>query len=134
MRARAWPGADQDIHVEIFERRIQDLFHVGKQPVNFVDEENLARRMVVSTPVRSSFFCITGPEVCSKDSQFLRDDGGEGGFAQAGRAVEQHVVHGFAAFVWRLQWRCEFLLELGLAGEIGQPRGPESGFELALAF
>ena len=54
--------------------------------------------MLLRMPVRSSFFCSTGPEVVvNGDFQFLGDDGGERGLAQARRAVEQHVVHGLAA-------------------------------------
>ena len=39
--------------------------------------------------------------------QLLGDDGGERRFAQAGRAVEQDVVHGLAALPGRLdaRWR-----------------------------
>ena len=44
MRARAGAGADQNVHAEVFERGVEDLFDVGQQAVNFVDEEDLARR------------------------------------------------------------------------------------------
>ena len=64
-------------------------------------------RMLLRMPVRSSFFCSTGPEVVvNVTSQFLGDDGGQSGLAQPGRAVEQHVVHGFAAHARRPGWRC----------------------------
>ena len=42
MRARARAGADQDVQMEIFERRIEHLLHVRQQAMNFVDEEDLA--------------------------------------------------------------------------------------------
>ena len=64
MRARARSRADQDVHAEILQRGINHLFHVRQQAVNFVDEENLALLMCVRIPLRSSFFCSTGPEVC----------------------------------------------------------------------
>ena len=43
VRARAGPGADQNIHAKIFQRGVEDLLHVRKQAMNLVDEENLAR-------------------------------------------------------------------------------------------
>ena len=43
MRARARTRAHQNIEPEILQRRIQHLFDIRKQAVNFVDEENLAR-------------------------------------------------------------------------------------------
>ena len=43
MGARARARADQDIEMEIFQRRVEHLLHIGQQAVNFVDEENLAR-------------------------------------------------------------------------------------------
>ena len=43
VRARARSCSNQDVHAEILQRRVQDFLHVGKQPVNFVDEEDLAR-------------------------------------------------------------------------------------------
>ena len=46
VRARAGSGSDQDVHAEILERRVQHFFDIGKQPVDFVDEEDLARANV----------------------------------------------------------------------------------------
>ena len=84
-------------------------------------------------PVRSSFFCRTGPEVVvNGDFQLLGDDGGERGLAQAGRAVEQHVVHRLAAHFGGLDGDGEVLFELGLSGEIGQPARAQARFELQI--
>ena len=43
VRARARSGADQNVHAEILERRVEHLLDVGQQAVNLVDEEHLAR-------------------------------------------------------------------------------------------
>ena len=67
-------------------------------------------------------------------AEFLGDDGGERGLAQSRRAVEQHVVHGFAALPGRFDRDREVLFELGLAGEIGEPPRAQPGLELALVF
>ena len=37
------PRADQDVHPEILQRRVEHLFDVGEQPVDLVDEEHLCR-------------------------------------------------------------------------------------------
>ena len=42
VRARARSGADQDVHAEILERRVEHLLDVRQQAVNLVDEEDLA--------------------------------------------------------------------------------------------
>ena len=57
---------------------------------------------------------------------------GERGFAQAGRAVEQHVVHGFAAQAGGLDGDGQVLFQLVLAGEVGQAARTEAGFELRI--
>ena len=62
--------------------------------------------------------------------QFLGDDGGERGLAQARRAVEQHVVHRLAAHAGGFDGDREILFELALPGEIGEAARAQSRFEL----
>ncbi len=46
----------------------------------------------------SPWTCRAGPEVCWKANiELVGDDGGEGGFAEAGRSEEEDVVEGLAA-------------------------------------
>ena len=66
--------------------------------------------------------------------QLLGDDGGERGFPESGRAVEQDVIHGLAALAGGLDADGEIFFELGLAGEILQAARAQPGFELILAF
>ena len=63
--------------------------------------------------------------------QFLRDDGREGGFAETRRTVQQHVVHGFAAFSRGFDSDRKVFLQLGLPGEIGQAARTKTGFDTA---
>ena len=70
--------------------------------------------------------------VVNGDAQFLGDDGGERGLAQAGRAVEQHVVHRLAAHAGGLDGDGEVLFQLALSGEIGQAARAQPGFELQI--
>ena len=124
MGARAGASADQDIQMEIFERRVKHLFHVGQQAVNFVDEENLAmhgcrsecRRGRTSSAVRARRFGEGNLEL-------LRDDGRERGFAQAWRAIEQHVIHGLAAFARRVDGDLQILFEPACPVKSARRRG-----------
>jgi hypothetical protein len=54
---------------------------------------------------------------------------GEGGLAEAGRAVEEEVVEGLAAAVGGLNGDAEVLFELVLANELGQATGTQGGVE-----
>jgi hypothetical protein len=42
VRARAGPGADDDVDAVVFERRVEHLFDVHHEAMDFVDEEDLA--------------------------------------------------------------------------------------------
>ena len=54
------------------------------------------------------------------DVELVGDDGGEGGFAEAGRAEEEDVVEGFAAGLGGFERDGELLLGLGLADEFAR--------------
>ena len=55
---------------------------------------------------------------------------GEGGFAQAGRAEQEGVVEGFAAFFGSLDEDAELLFGFGLADVVGEGFGAQGTFEL----
>ena len=67
-------------------------------------------------------------------AQLAGDDGGECCFAEAGRPVQQHMIHGFAAFQRSFNGDREIFLKLRLAGKLREFRGAQRGFKLALAF
>ena len=60
---------------------------------------------------------------------FVGDDGGEGGFAEAGRAEEEDVVEGFAAGFGGFEGDGQLLLGFVLADEFAEPAGAELEFE-----
>ena len=66
VRARARARADQDVDAEILQRRIQHLFDIGQQPVDLVDEEDLARADVAEDAGEVELLLQHGPEVWSK--------------------------------------------------------------------
>ena len=85
MRARAGPGADQNIHAKIFQRGVQDFLHVGKQTVDLVDEENLARTDVGQHARQIELLLQNrGRRSVRNHAQFAGDDGGERGFPKPG--------------------------------------------------
>ncbi len=135
MRARARAGADQDVHAEILQRRVEHLLHVGQQAVDLVDEEDLARLDVAEDAGEIELLLQNrAGGLLEADAQLRGDDGGERGLAQARRAVEQHVIHGLAALARGFDGDGEVLLQLGLAGEIGQPPRAKRRFELPIVF
>ena len=72
-------------------------------------------RMLVRMAVRSPLICKSGAAGRLKvHSQLVGDDVGQSRFAQAGRAVEQNVVHGFAARVRGLDRDRQILFDFGL--------------------
>ena len=131
MRARAGPRADQDVEMEILQRRVEHLLHIGQQPMNFVDEENLARLNRAENAGEIELLLqhrAGGLLECH--FQFLRDDRRERGFAQSGRAVEQHVIHRLAALAGGFDGDLQIFFEPLLAGEIGEAPRTQAGFEL----
>jgi len=83
------PDAHQDIDAKILQRRIEHLFHVGQQAVNLVDEEDLAGAYVAEDAGEIELFLQHRPRGSGEFGlQFLGDDGGKRGLAQAGRPIE----------------------------------------------
>jgi hypothetical protein len=135
MCARARAGAHQNVEVKIFQRRVEHLLDVRQKAVNLVDKENLARLDRAQDAREVELLRQNGSGgLLERDVEFLGDDRGESRFTQAGRAVEQHVIHGFAALAGGLDGDAQIFLETLLAGEINQAPGAQSNFKLALFF
>jgi len=108
---------------------------VPEQPVNFVDEKHLALPDVREYAGEVEFLLQDGARsLFETHAQLGRDDGRECRLPQAGRPVEQYVVHRLSALLGCLDGNGKVFLELGLAGEIVQPGGAQRGFKLTLAF
>ena len=90
-------------------------------------------RMLLRMPVRSSFLLQHRPGgVVKPTSSSSAMMAASVVLPKPGRAVEQHVVHGFAALAGGLDGDGQVLLELALAGEIGQPPRAQPRFELQI--
>ena len=130
VRARARPGADQDVDPEVLQCRVEHLLDVRHQAVDLVDEEDLPAADLAEDSGEVDLLLEDGAGgLFEADLQLGRDDGGQRGLAQAGRAVEQDVVHGVAPPARGLDGDGEVLLELGLAGELVELPRAQAGLE-----
>ncbi len=97
-RARRRPLADDQIELEILHRRIEDFLHRRIEPVDFVDEQHVARFEIGQQRGKIAGLgdhrTGGGAEV---HAQFARHDLRQRGLAQPRRADEQHVVERFLA-------------------------------------
>ncbi len=110
--------ADHDVEAVVFEGGVELLLKDGREAVDFVEEEDLLfldvgedGRQIAGDDEAGAAGLLEG------SAHFVGDDGGEGGFAEAGRAEEEDVVEGFAAGFGGFEGDGELLLGLGLADE-----------------
>ena len=107
--------------------RVEVLLHHRAEAVDLVHEQDAAR-----PEVREQAREVAGPldhgagRVRDLDAEFVREDGRERGLAEARRAVEKYVVHGFLAAARGLEEHGE-LLPHG-AGRRSRPAGPGRSF------
>src|SRR5579859_87307 len=97
VNARAGPLADHEINAEIFHRGVENLFDGRLQTVNFVKEENFFFLERSEDGGQVAFALKERPRAgLDDDAQFVCNDLREGGFPEAGRAVEQDVIESLA--------------------------------------
>ncbi len=103
--------------------------------MNFVDEENFALLQITQDADQIELLLQHRARgLLDVHAEFGGDDSGERGFTQSRRAIEQHMIHRFAALLGGLDGDREILFDLRLAREIGQARRAQSGLELPLVF
>ena len=89
--------------MKIFHRRVEDFFDCRLQPVDFVDEQHVARLQIGQDRRQ-----ITGPldhrpgRRAKPNPELARDDLRQSRFAQTGRAMQQHVIQSLTAVFRRL--------------------------------
>ena len=96
--------ADHDIQREIFQCRVKHFLHLTGQAVDLIDKEDVAL-LQVGQQCRQVAGLLDGRAGGNADlyAHFLRHNASQRGFAQAGRAVEQDVVHRLTALLRRPQ-------------------------------
>src|SRR5690606_2673536 len=124
---RVGPLSVHDVDVEVFDRGVEVLLDDGREAVDLVDEEHVVGLELGEE--RSELPLVLdggrGGRVEGRAS-LLGDDQRERGLPETGRAAEEHVVDGIAAPLRRLDEDAEVLLDLSLADEFLEARGPEA--------
>ena len=96
-------GPDQDVELEVLQRRIQHFFHIGQQTVDFVDEKHLSITYATQNPGKIEFLLQDWSGSLGEcDFELLGDDLAEGGLAQTRGSVQQDMVHRLAALSCRV--------------------------------
>ena len=127
-RARRRPLADDQVELEVLQRRIEDLLDRRRQAVDLVDEEDVAlleigeQRGEVAGP--GDHRARGRAEI---DAELARDDLRQRRLAEAGRADEEDMVERLLAGAGGLDEHLEVGAGLRLADEIGQHLRPERG-------
>src|SRR5215469_1189443 len=98
MNARARPLANDQVDAKIFHRRIKNFFYGRLQTVDFVEKENLLLFQCREDggEVALAFEQRSGAGF-DRNVELVSDDLRERGFAQARRAIKQHVIERLTA-------------------------------------
>ena len=118
-RARRRPFADDEVELEILHRWIKDFLDRRVEPVDFVDEQHVARLQIGQQRrevARLGDHRAGGS--AEIDTQLARNDLRQRGLAQARRADEQHMVERLVARPRRLDEDLQIGARLLLADEL----------------
>ena len=125
-RARRRPLADDEVELEVLERRIEDLLDRRAQAVDLVDEQDVA---ILEVGQQRGEVAGLGDDRArggaKADAQLLGHDLRQRRLAEAGRPGEQHVVERFAAIARGLDEDAEVGARLLLADELGERPRPQ---------
>ena len=122
--------ADDDVELVVLEGGVEFFFEDGLEAVDLVEEEDLAVAEVGEDGGEVALDLEGGAGgLLEGDVELVGDDGGEGGFAEAGRAEEEDVVEGFAAGFGGFEGDSELLFGFGLADEFLEAAGAELELE-----
>src|ERR1700722_8851886 len=130
MHARAGPLADDQVDAKILHGGIEDFFHGGLQAMNFIEEEKIlgVERSKDGGEVALLFEQRAGTDFYGR-AHFVGENLGKGGFAQAGRTVEQHVIEGLAAGAGGFDGDLQIFFDAILTDVIGEFGGADAGFD-----
>jgi hypothetical protein len=127
-RGRAWPLADHDVDPEVLHREVEHLLGRPRHPVQLVDEQHVA---VVQPGQDRGEVAGVGDRGAAGQAHRGRHLGGDDhrqrGLAEAGRAVEQHMVERLAAGAGGLNEHRQVLARGLLADEFGESLGTQVG-------
>jgi hypothetical protein len=125
--------ADDQVHAKIFHCGVKNFFDGRLQAVNFIEEENFFafQRGENGGQVTFAFQEGAGAGLYG-DLEFIGDDLGESGFAQARRAVEQDMIEGFAAAAGRFDGNGDIFFNALLADVFIEAFWADAGFNASV--
>ena len=128
-----WTAVDHDVDAVVLHGGIEVFLHDGREAVDLVDEQHIARLQRGEDAGQVARLVENGAAGhLEAYAQLVGDDVGQGGLAQARRAVEERVVERFAAVGRGLGEDLEVLHHLGLTGKVGKTQGAKGVLEVAL--
>src|SRR5258707_1346348 len=126
---------DDDAEPVIFHRRIKIFFDCRLEPMDLVDEKDVAFFQAGEQPRQlAGFFDDRPARVFNIHAHRVRDDVGEGGFAETGWAAQQNVFEDIAALFRRFHHQFQTLPHFHLTGELAEHRRPERNLESGVWF
>ena len=133
-RTRRRAFVEYDVDFVILHGRVEILLDDRTEPVDFVDEEHVAR---IEAREQSRQIARLVQHGTRRDAQLrvhlVGDDVGEGRFSQSRRAVQQYVVERVAAHERRLDEDAEIIDDFILPGEGFQLLRADLVFEFEIA-
>ena len=133
--ARVRSLVNDDVELEILHRRIEIFLNGFLETVNLVNEQHIAFLKVgEQTGEVAGFFNGRAAGGLEVGTHGFGENVGDGGFAEAGRPVEQDMVERLAALLGGGDGDLQPLLHLRLAGEIGKEGGAQRHFKRRIGF
>ena len=115
---------DNDIDPEVLNGGVEILFDDFGQAVNFIDEEDIS--LLKSSEETGEIACFFNRGTRSGANggiHFRAQDVGESGFPESRRSTEEKVIEGLGASAGGVEKDSKAILQLRLAGEVGEARG-----------
>src|SRR5450759_1485041 len=129
-RACRRPLADHHVERAVLHGRVEDLLHRPVEPVDLVDEEDVA--LVEGGKDGGEVPCPLDRRprrVADVHAQLAGDDRGEGGLAEPGRTVKENVVGRLATLLSGLEQDREARLHLSLAYVLVERPRPQGALD-----
>src|SRR6266511_1004946 len=131
---RADAGAEDDVEAKVLHRRVERLLDRGREPVDLVDEEDVARRERGEQPREVALLHERGAaRDVQRDAELAREDVRERRLAEPRRTGEEHVIERLAARLRGLGVDLEVLDDLLLPHVLREGGGAERLLEARLA-
>ena len=115
---------DNDIDPEVLNGGVEILFDDFGQAVNFIDEEDISLLKSSEETGKVTCFFDRGTRGGANGGiHFRAQDVGESGFPESRRSTEEKVIEGLGASAGGVEKDSKAILQLRLAGEVGEARG-----------